>query len=146
MSSPHEDAPRARRLHPTNAQRASAGVPHDPRGDPETIEPSQWLSIAEVGDHLGLKPSRIRQLLRDGQLAGVRHGGETRVPADFLDARRVVKGLPGTITLLRDSGYSDEEVVRWLYTPDESLPGTPIQALRENRGTEVKRRAQAAGF
>ena len=26
---------------------------------------------------------------------------------------------------------------------DIQLPGTPVQALRENRGTEVKRRAQA---
>lgn len=135
MSSPDENAPRAPRSHPQDA-----------RGDPETIEPSQWLSIAEVGDQLGLKPSRVRQLLRDGQLAGIRQEGETRVPVEFLDVRGVVKGLPGTITLLRDSGYSDEEVVRWLYTLDESLPGTPIQALRENRGTEVKRRAQAAGF
>ena len=29
------------------------------------------------------------------------------------------------------------------FTPDPSLPGTPVQALSENRGTEVKRRAQA---
>ena len=42
--------------------------------------------------------------------------------------------------------YSDEEALSWLYTPDDSLPGTPVQALAENRGTEVKRRAQALGF
>jgi hypothetical protein len=30
-----------------------------------------------------------------------------------------------------------------MFTPDESLPGRPIDALRENRGSEVKRRAQA---
>ena len=31
-------------------------------------------------------------------------------------------------------------------TPDEKLPGlTPIGALRDNRGTEIKRRAQAGG-
>jgi hypothetical protein len=59
---------------------------------------------------------------------------------------RVVKGLPGTLTVLSDAGYSDEESLRWLHTPDDSLPGTPIAALRENRGTEVKRRAQALGF
>jgi hypothetical protein len=29
---------------------------------------------------------------------------------------------------------------------DDSLPGPPVAALREHRGTEVKRRAQALGF
>jgi hypothetical protein len=57
-----------------------------------------------------------------------------------------VKGLPAVITLLRDAGYPDADILSWLHRVDETLPGTPIQALRENRGTEVKRRAQAAGF
>jgi len=35
--------------------------------------------------------------------------------------------------------------VRWLFTDDE-LPGSPITALVENRGTEVRRRAQALAF
>ena len=51
--------------------------------------------------------------------------------------------LVGTITLLKDDGFTDEEMLEWLFTPDETLPGTPVRALRENRGTEVKRRAQA---
>ena len=50
------------------------------------------------------------------------------------------------ITLLRDGGYADHEIVEWLMRADDSLPGTPAQALAENRGTEVKRRAQAAAF
>jgi len=48
--------------------------------------------------------------------------------------------------LLRDAGYSAEEILRWLFTAEDSLPGTPIGALRTNRGREVKRRAQAMGF
>jgi hypothetical protein len=68
------------------------------------------------------------------------------VPALFLDGPAIVKGLPGTLTVLHDAGYSDAEAVRWLVTPDPTLPGAPIEALRENRGTEVKRRAQALGF
>ena len=42
--------------------------------------------------------------------------------------------------------FADAEIVDWLFRDDESLPGTPIQALRENRGSEVKRRAQVAGY
>jgi hypothetical protein len=68
------------------------------------------------------------------------------VPADFAADGKVLKGLPGTLTLLRDARYSDEEALRWLFTPDDTLPGSPVQALVENRGTEVKRRAQALGF
>ena len=72
--------------------------------------------------------------------------GENRVlhvPAGFIDGDRVVKGLRGTLTLLRDDGFTDEEMLEWLSPPTTRLPGTPVQALRENRGTEVKRRAQA---
>ncbi|MFL6182385.1 MAG: Rv2175c family DNA-binding protein, partial [Actinomycetes bacterium] len=32
------------------------------------------------------------------------------------------------------------------FSPDDSLPGTPMQALVENRHTEVRRRAQALAF
>lgn len=110
------------------------------------LESIHWLSVDEVADRLRISPNRVRQLIRDGQLAGSGAGRDSRVPADFLDEHGIVKGLPGTITLLRDAGYSDGELLDWLYAADDSLPGTPIQALRENRGTEVKRRAQAAGF
>ena len=48
--------------------------------------------------------------------------------------------------MLRDAGYTTEEALRWLHTPDDSLPGTPVEALRSNRGREVKRRAQASAF
>jgi hypothetical protein len=47
------------------------------------------------------------------------------------------------VTVLRDGGYDDEEIARWLLEDDPSLPGTPIEALRSNRGREIKRRAQA---
>jgi hypothetical protein len=50
------------------------------------------------------------------------------------------------LNVLLDAGYDTEETLRWLYTADDSLPGTPAQALVENRATEVKRRAQALGF
>lgn len=57
-----------------------------------------------------------------------------------------MKGLPGTLTVLLDAGYGDVESMRWLFTPDDSLPGSPIEAIKAGRHTEVKRRAQALGF
>lgn len=102
------------------------------------------LPLADVARRLGLPVTRVQQALRDGHLLAVRRAGELVVPAVFLtEDGAIVKGLPGTITVLNDSGFSPGEIMRWLFTADDSLPGTPIEALRTNRGTEVKRRAQA---
>ena len=107
-----------------------------------------WLFLPDVAQHLGIDAARARQLVRDHHLAAARRGDNNAlaVPADCIMDGKVVKGLPGTLTVLSDAGYSDEESLRWLHTADDSLPGTPIAALRDNRGTEVKRRAQALGF
>lgn len=112
--------------------------------DLDTLVP-EWLTLPEVGDALGLDILKVRQLLRDRHLLAHRRGENNAlyVPAGFLREGALVKGLPGTLTLLRDCGFRDEEALRWLFTPDHSLPGTPVQALQENRMTEVRRRAQA---
>jgi hypothetical protein len=68
------------------------------------------------------------------------------VPAAFIQDGVVVKGVPGVLTLMHDGGYDDREIITWLFSDDASLPGRPIDALRENRGAEVKRRAQAMAF
>ena len=106
-----------------------------------------WLSLPEVADALGIGINRARQLVNERQLLAVRRGDNNAlaVPADFVQDGKVLKHLPGVLTLLGDARYSDDEAIRWLYT-DDQLPGSPVQALRENRGTEVKRRAQALGF
>jgi hypothetical protein len=105
-----------------------------------------FVPVPEIAAQLGIVVTRVHQLLRERQLLAVRVQGVLRVPAEFIDGQEVVKGLPATITLLRDAKYSDQEIIDWLFTADESLPGSPIQALRENRGREVHRRAQVAGF
>lgn len=106
-----------------------------------------WLTLPAVAERMGIEVVAVRQLLRDGQLAALRRGERNilSVPAAFLDDTAVLKGLPGTLTVLGDSGYSPVEVVRWLFTDDE-LPGSPVDALVQNRGTEVRRRAQALAF
>lgn len=104
------------------------------------------LSVPQVAEHLGVIVTKVHQWIRERQLIAVRRDGILRVPAGFVMDGEIVKGLPGTITLLTDAGYSDQEIIDWLHRADDSLPGTPVQALRENRGREVKRRAQVAGF
>ena len=105
------------------------------------------LTVAEVAKTIGSSENKIRQMLRDGHLIAVRRNGELLIPADFVNAGGAIKGLPGTITVLSDAGFSRTEMFRWLYSEDETLPGlTPVNALRTNHGTEVKRRAQAMAF
>ena len=105
------------------------------------------LSFPDVADALGLQVTRVHQLVRDGHLLYVQvEAGTRQIPADFIQDGQVVKSLPAVIRLLRDSHFTDAEIVEWLYREDESLPGTPIDNLRNNRGTEIKRRAQVAGY
>jgi hypothetical protein len=99
-----------------------------------------WLTLPEAAD-------RVKQLLREHKLLGVqRPGGTFCVPAAFIIGDQVVRGLAGTLTLLIDCGYDDTDALRWLFTADDTLPGTPIQAIAQHRGKEVNRRAQALAF
>ena len=104
-----------------------------------------WLDWKAAGVQLGVSVSKVRQLIREHQLAAAvpTPGAGQQVPAELIMDGEVVKGVPGLLTLLGDGGWSDVEMLEWLFTPDDSLPGRPIDALRENRGSEVKRRAQA---
>jgi hypothetical protein len=114
---------------------------------PDVLAPDvEVIPLSDVAKQLGQPVTRVHQLIRDGHLLAVRRDGELSVPAVFLVGNGIVKGLPGTITLLHDNGYNEDEILRWLFTADDSLPGTPIDALRGDRGREVKRRAQAMGF
>ena len=104
------------------------------------------LPVEEVARLLSVAVSRVHQMVRDGQLLSLRRDGAVWVPSDFFADRVPVKGLSGTIVLLRDGGYADADILRWLFSDDESLPGSPIAALRAGRHREVKRRAQAMAF
>ncbi|GGO02998.1 transcriptional regulator [Microbispora rosea subsp. aerata] len=108
----------------------------------------EWLPLSEAAKQLGLSVGRAKQLLKDKKLVGVRRGGsgEPQIPAVFIAGGEILKGLPGTLTVLSDAGYDEVESIRWLFTPDDSLPGSPIEAIVKGRHTEVKRRAQALGF
>ena len=48
--------------------------------------------------------------------------------------------------MLADGGYNDEEILAFLYTEDDTLPGRPIDALHGQKAREVIRRAQAMAF
>jgi hypothetical protein len=122
----------------TSTQRAPDGV------DLGALIP-EWLDWKAAGAALGVSVSKVRQLIREHQLAAAvpHEGAGQQVPAELIMDGEIVKGVPGLLTLLHDGGYDDREILTWMFTADDSLPGRPIDALRENRGSEVKRRAQA---
>jgi hypothetical protein len=116
--------------------------------DPVEQAVGRWLTLPELAEELGTDAARVRRMYSEGQFVARRRGERSvlSVPAEFVQDAVLVKGLTGTLTVLSDVGYAEEESLTWLFTEDPSLPGSPITALRENRGTEVRRRAQALAF
>lgn len=104
----------------------------------------EWLDWTSAARRLGVSEAKVRTMVKAHELAAAvpAPGRSPQVPAAFLDGALVLKGLPGLLTVLHDGGYDDRECIAWLFL-DDDLPGRPIDALRENRGAEVKRRAQA---
>jgi len=107
-----------------------------------------WLPLPDVAERLGLDVGKVRRLLQDRLLVGVRRGerGVLCVPEELILDGEPLPDLKGTLSVLADSGFTDEEALRWLFTPDDSLPGRPVDNLRRGRKTEVRRRAQALAF
>ena len=107
----------------------------------------EWLEWGEVAELLGVTPGKVRTMIREHELAQAvsAPGAGPRVPAAFIQDGLVVKGLSGLLVMLHDHKFDDRECIAWLFT-DDDLPGRPIDALRENRGSEVKRRAQVLEY
>ncbi|WP_117213814.1 Rv2175c family DNA-binding protein [Allorhizocola rhizosphaerae] len=109
-------------------------------------ETAHWLTLPDVAERLDTTIVKVHQLIKDGSLLAVRRDGIRVVPAELVANETVLKHLPGVLTLLHDAGFNDEEALRWLYTADDTLPGTPAEALGGDMAREVKRRAQAVAF
>ena len=122
----------------------------------------EWLTVPDVADRLGPDASKVRRIVQERRIIGVRRG-DPRIfssprPSSCRDTSptphspprpdadqpwTVLASLQGTLTVLSDAGFTDEAAIEWLFTPDDSLPGTPIEALRTGRKTEIRRRAAA---
>lgn len=107
-----------------------------------------WLPLPDIAEVTGLGISQVRRLVEDRAICGIKTGDPKvfRVPAAFLLDDGVVPALRGTLVLLHDAGFDDDESIAWLFTEDDSLPGRPIDQLRAGAKGEVRRRAQALAF
>lgn len=110
----------------------------------------QLLSIPEVSERLGVVVTKVMDLLNEHKLIAVQKDGVRYIPEIFLNAEEKKaspnKFVPGVIALLADGGYSDEEILSYLFSEDETLPGRPVDALHGHLAREVMRRAQAMGL
>jgi hypothetical protein len=130
-----------------------------PAGDDVLDAGEAVYDLPHVAELLGVPVTKVHQQLRDGHLVAVRREGVVVVPQIFFtDSGQLVKSLPGLLAVLRDGGYRDIEILRWLFTADESLTVTrdgtreqvtnarPVDALHCHQAREVLRRAQAMAY
>ncbi len=103
---------------------------------------TDWLSLPELVEVLGEPLGRVRRLLDEFQLIGSRRDGAIKVPAVFLMDGHPITSLRGTVFVLHDAGFTDDEAIDWLLTKEDSIGLPPIEALRAGRKSEVRRVAQ----
>lgn len=101
-----------------------------------------WLSLPDLVELTGEPLGRVRRYLDEKQLIGSRRDGAFKVPAPFLLDGHPIASLRGTIIVLHDAGFSDDEAIDWLLTDVDAIGIPPIEALRAGRKTEVRRVAQ----
>lgn len=131
-----------------NDHEQTPDAPADATGDTLDTLIGEWLALPDVAEAIDEPITRVHRLLDNSSLLQWRVG-ERRirsVPAEFIVDGRPLDSLRGTVIVLSDGGYSDEDILRWLFTEDPTLPGRPIDALRAGRKTEIRRRAQAMGW
>jgi hypothetical protein len=132
---------------------ANDSSPDAPSDDPEDeIEQlvGEWLTVPDIGERMGLRLSDVRQMIEDRHVLGARIGPRhvMSVPSKFFNDAGPLPELAGTFTVLGDGRMTDAQILRWLFTPDDTLPvqGAPIDALLAGFKTEVRRRAMEAAF
>lgn len=101
-----------------------------------------WLTIPDIAERLGETPGRVRRLLDERHLVASRREGRVVIPAAFVPDGRVLSSLRGTVIVLSDAGFSDDEIIAWLFDEEPSLGHPPIESLLAGRKAEVRRVAQ----
>lgn len=107
-----------------------------------------WTTIPDIAEAMDVIVTRVHTLVDDGAVLAFRDpaDGVRRIPVEFTSDGKPLDSLHGTISVLRDAGFTDLEAAMWLLSPDDSLPGRPVDFLHAGRKTEIRRRAQSMGW
>jgi hypothetical protein len=108
----------------------------------------EWLDFPDLAERWDVPVTRVHNMVNEGRLLASRVGENAHraVPALFAQDHGPLEALRGTVSVLKDAGFTEDQAIRWLFTQDDSLPGRPVDALREGRKTEIRRRAQALAW
>ena len=105
------------------------------------------LTFPEVAEQIGVPVTKVHDYVNAGKLPSWKKEGKKVVPSTLLgEDGGLSKFISGAITVLLDGGFTQDEILGYLFTADESLPGRPIDALHGHGAREVIRRAQAMAF
>lgn len=126
----------------------------------ELIE--EWLPLPDVAEALGIEVGKVRRLVAERRLVGARVGerkifqvpARLLVPAHLVDPAHVqpespdggvgvLTSLQGTLVVLADAGFSDEEAIEWLFSVADELGEPPIDALLAGHKARVRQIAQS---
>lgn len=104
------------------------------------------LSFPDVAEALDVPVTKVHDYIGAQKLVHWVKDGKKVIPESLLGDDGLSKFVSGAITVLYDGGFNAEEILTFLFTPDESLPGRPVDALHGQKAREVIRRAQVMAF
>lgn len=104
---------------------------------------TDWLTIPDVAEKLEIPLGRVRRLIEDHHLISIKREGVQYVPAELIVDKEPLASLQGTIIVLLDAGFSLDSAIEWLYTFNEVLAQSPIDAMVAGKKSEIRRLAQA---
>ncbi|GAA2527410.1 Rv2175c family DNA-binding protein [Rarobacter incanus] len=130
----------------------------------ERISRIEWISVPEFAERLGTSAANVRGALQARRIVGRKHSHQVGalIPDIFLVPRHlsnpadpgpapaagepeqlvILPALRGTITVLADHGFSDDEILDWLLTDHDELGESPVSALLRGHTSAVRRVAQ----
>lgn len=115
-----------------------------------------YLSMDQAAKMLAVPRTRIKQLERENHLFALKVDGKWKVPARLLEplteeekealmatadfavegddvaeapTHKPLEHLRGTLTVLRDGGWDNDEIAQWLWEHNDELEQSPIEAL-----------------
>lgn len=106
------------------------------------VTATEWLTMPDLVEVLDEALGRVRRLIDEHYLIGSRRSGVFAVPSVFIVDGQPLPSLRGTIIVLQDAGFSDDEVIDWLLAPEEELGRSPIAALLAGHKSAVRRVAR----
>jgi len=109
----------------------------------------EWLNLPDLAEILDIEVGKARGMVRDRQIVGTKRGNPKvfQVPARFVlpdvEGRPgIIPTLRGTVMVLSDGDFTEEEILEWLFTPNDELGERPVDALANGKRAAVRRVAQ----